>query len=441
MDETGIALLPGAFVAMLALLALASPSAGGAIPVEVRKDRGRFRLYRAGKPHYVRGAVYWANPTGRFPLSGLLARGGNSVRCGGRNVSRILDEAARLDMSVTVGLGMKMEAVHKFDYSDAAAVRKQFERIQATVRKYKDHPAVLMWGIGNELSMFYKNKKVWLAVNEVAEFIHEVDPHHPTMTVIGSGKKLAEAADIRKQCPAIDVLGVNWYAGLETVPKHIRAAGWTKPYCITEWGPSGHWQVPKTTWGSAIEETSTEKARLYRSRYEGTMSKDKNRCLGSYVFFWQAKQEQTHTWYGMFLASGQRAESVNVMQRLWTGTWPANRAPAIASLRLAGRAATDSVCLEPDTPHAAELAVTDPDGDTLRFRWLVLPEPTKFGYGGMGERRPKPVAGLLGDASGAKITMTAPSRKGAYRLFVVVLDGQGNAATANIPFHVGRPKQ
>ena len=59
----------------------------------------------------------------------------------------------------------------------------------------------------------------------------------------------------------------------------------------------------------------------------------------------------------------------------------------------------------------------------------------------MGERKPKRVNGLIRDASGAKITLTAPSREGAYRLFVVVLDGQGNAATANIPFYVGRPKR
>ncbi|MGB2822774.1 MAG: glycoside hydrolase family 2 TIM barrel-domain containing protein [Phycisphaerae bacterium] len=411
-------------------------AAAGAVKVEIRKDGGRFRLYRGGRAYYIKGAVYWADPRGRFPLSGLAACGGNSVRCGGGNVSRILDEAARLGVSATVGLPMRMEAVHKFDYSDPAAVAQQLERMKAMVMKYKDHPAVLMWGIGNELSMSYTDRKVWDAVNDVAEFIHKVDPHHPTMTVIGGGKKLAEAADIRRQCPAIDVLGVNYYKGLQTVPERVRQAGWDKPYCITEWGPSGHWQVPKTQWRAAIEETSTEKAARYRQRYEETMLKDTERCLGSYVFMWGSKQEQTHTWYGMFLSSGERTEAVNVMQYLWTGKWPANRAPRIASLSIDGKAPSDSVYLKPKTSHAAEVGAAAPDGDALSFRWDVLPEPTKFGYGGMGERKPKAVAGLIKEGAAGKVTFATPGKEGAYRLFVAVLDGRGNAAAANIPFCV-----
>jgi hypothetical protein len=413
----------------------AGPPAGP-VKVQVRRTKAGFRLYRGGKPYYIKGAVYWANPTGRFPLRGLVERGGNSVRCGGRNVPRILDEAARLGVSAVVGVPMAMEAVHKFDYDDAEAVRRQLDRAQAVVRRYRDHPALLMWGIGNELSMAYTNKKVWDAVNDVAEFIHRVDPHHPTMTVIGGGHKLAEAADIRRRCPAIDVLGVNYYKGLGTVPRRLREVGWDKPYCITEWGPSGHWQVPKTKWRAAIEETSTEKARRYLERYQGTMRKDPDRCLGSYVFFWQTKQEQTHTWYGMFLPSGEHTEAVNVMQFVWTGKWPANRAPRIASLRIDGKQPLDSVYLPPQTPHAAQVAADDPEGDSLRFDWQVLPEPTKFGYGGMGERKPKALPGLVRLADAAKVTLTAPAAEGAYRLFVVVRDGKGNAATANIPFFV-----
>ena len=47
-------------------------------------------------------------------MKDIAARGGNSVRAGG-SVERILDEAQRLGMTVTVSLPMKMESVHKFD--------------------------------------------------------------------------------------------------------------------------------------------------------------------------------------------------------------------------------------------------------------------------------------------------------------------------------------
>ena len=146
------------------------------VKVEIRKENGEFRLYRGGRPYYVKGAVYGGDPNGKFPLRDLAARGANSVRSRG---SRVLDEAQRLGMSVLVNVPMRMESVHKFDYSNEQAVREQFEQAKKLVLEFKDHPAVLMWAIGNELSVGYKNKKVWNAVNDVARMIHEVDPNHP----------------------------------------------------------------------------------------------------------------------------------------------------------------------------------------------------------------------------------------------------------------------
>ncbi len=433
--NAGLAVVVAA--AVLLWTAATSGAGDGAVPVEVRRKGDGWALFRGGRAYHIRGAVYWANPTDRrFPLAGLKRRGGNSVRCGGRHRGRILDEAARLGMTATVNLRMKKEALTGFDYSDADAVAAQLEAIKADVRKYKDHPALLMWGIGNELSMGYRNKAVWDAVNAAAEYIKEVDPHHPTMTVIGGGHKLSESADIRRQCPAIDVLGVNYYGGIETVPARLREVGWDKPYVITEWGPTGHWQRPRTAWGAAIEETSTAKAARYRQRYRAVMLKDRARCLGSYAFIWQWKQERTHTWYGMFLSTGEATEAVGAMQELWTGKPPANRAPRIEPLRLGGRPATANVVLEPGAAVKVGIEADDPDGDAIEVAWEVVREPTKFGYGGMGERRPRPIKGIVSEEGGA-VTLRAPDKPGAYRLFAYVTDGQGNAATANTPFHVG----
>ena len=97
----------------------------------------------------------------------------------------------------------------------------------------------------------------------------------------------------------MDILAINSYGGLPDVPARVRAFGWEGPYIITEWGPTGHWESQHTSWAAAVEETSSEKAAVYRSRYEATMGRDTTRNLGSYVFLWGQKQERTPTWWWM----------------------------------------------------------------------------------------------------------------------------------------------
>lgn len=414
-----------------------------AIKVEIRNEGGRFRLYRGGEPYYIKGAGYWTDPNGKFPLKDLAARGGNSIRTG-VNLGPMLEEAERLGLTVTIGLPMKMEAVHHFDYSDEQAVHTQFLEMKRLVLMYRNSPALLMWGIGNELSVGhlengvwvpYKNKNVWKAVNDVARMIHEVDPNHPAMTVTGD-EKGDDLVEIGRRCPDLDLIGINRYAGLEELPAQIRKYGWKKPYVVTEWGPSGDWQVPRTAWGASIEETSTEKAERHLERYQSTMLKDMERCLGSYAFIWQSRHERTETWYGMFLESGERTEAVNVMQYLWTGRWPANRAPRVEPLRIDGRAAGDNIYLKPGSAHVASVKAGDPDSDRLAFQWEIMPEVARAGYAGMGERRSKPIPELITRAGAGELGFVAPGEEGAYRVFVCVLDGAGNAATANVPFYV-----
>ena len=205
---------------------------------------------------------------------------------------------------------------------------------------------------------------------------------------------------------------------------------------VTEWGPSGDWQVPLTEWKASIEETSTEKAQRYLERYENTILKDAERCLGSYVVIWQWRHERTQTWYGMFLESGERTEAVNVMQYLWAGQWPANRSPRIEELAIDGKLAADSVYLKPGGRHTATLKVRDPEGDPLTIRWEIMPEVARGGYAGMGEKRSKPMPELIQKTGEREIVFAAPEEGGANRVFVFALDGQGNAATANIPFFI-----
>ena len=80
--------------------------------------------------------------------------------------------------------------------------------------------------------------------------VHEIDPNHPTMTVIAEigGDKVPK---IQQYCPDIDVIGINSYGGGPSLAASYRAAGGKKPYVITEFGPPGTWEIGRTAFGAA----------------------------------------------------------------------------------------------------------------------------------------------------------------------------------------------
>jgi hypothetical protein len=420
--------LPLALAVLTSTLAGARPPAGP-VKVTVRQANGRYELLRGGQPYFVKGAGGTQYP------ERIAAYGGNSIRTWSTNeASQVLAAANQHQLTVMLGLDVVRER-HGFDYNDTAAVAMQLRRLRGDVLKYKDDPAVLLWGIGNELNLDYTNPKVWNAVNDIARMIHEVDPNHPTTTVLaGANKK--EIDFIKARCPAVDILSINTYAGLATLPQQVTDAGWTGPYLVAEWGPTGHWECPQTPWKAPIEETSSQKATVYKSRYEASILKDRAHCLGSYVFLWGQKQERTPTWYGLFTENGQETEVVDVLHYEWSGHWPKNRAPHIASLQLNGKAATDGIYLKPGQTVPVGATASDPERYALTYQWELLPESTDLKQGGDRENRPTPLAGALPAGAKSQTTLTAPGTPGAYRLFVYAHDGHGNVATGNIPFFV-----
>lgn len=401
------------------------------VKVEIIKSAdGKFQLLRAGQSYFVKGAGGSVFP------DRIAAYGGNSIRTwGSRDGQRVLDSAQKHGLTVLMGLDVSRER-HGFDYNDTAVVRKQLDHLRVEVLKYRNHPALLAWGIGNELNLRYKNLRVWDAVNDIAKMIHELDPNHPVCTVLaGISKDLV--TNLKERCPGLDFLSVNTYGDLGGLPQNIRNTGWAGAYMVTEWGPTGHWESLTTPWKSAIEETSSEKAAVYKIRYEYSIAKDIDRCLGSYVFLWGQKQERTPTWYGIFTEKGEESEVADVMQYLWSGTWPKNQAPHIYSLQVNNQKSIDFLYLKPDVHYSATVAAFDPNQDVLSYRWDVLPEPTQLSDGGDFEARPKVIENsIVGNPNKNIITFVSPSKEGAYRLFVYVNDGKNKVATANFPFYV-----
>lgn len=405
--------------------------------VKLKKENGKYQLYKDGKAFYIKGAGLGS---GVEKMEGFQKHGGNSIRTWSVNSGKysgkeILDEAQRLGLMVCMGIHIGRER-HGFDYNDPKAIKEQFDRVKAEVTELKDHPALLMWGIGNELNLSYENNKVWSAVNEISKMIHEVDGNHPTTTML-AGAETNMLKDVMKLAPDLDLISFQFYGALYKLPGLIEKANYTGAYIVSEWGTTGHWEVEKTKWNRPIEETSSQKAQAFKERYTNIIQNDKDHCIGSYVFLWGQKQERTPTWYGLILKSGEETEMVDMMHYLWNNKWPDNRAPQLNDLLLNGQNAAASITVKENQVCNSKVFAIDPDSDTLSYKWEILNEVPveKQSEGGDFEPSSDKVLGFDYGQKGDELTFKAPP-KGEYRLFIYVIDHQGNAATANIPFLV-----
>ncbi|MEO1247285.1 MAG: glycoside hydrolase family 2 TIM barrel-domain containing protein [Pseudomonadota bacterium] len=413
-------------------LLFAADAMAEAIPVELKKTERGWQLLRGGEPYFIRGAG------GTHSLQALAAAGANSIRTwdaekvrGDDDVGVLLDEAHALGMTVTVGIWLGHER-HGFDYSDPQQIASQMQRARGFVQRYKDHPALLLWGIGNEMEGFEEgdNPAVWEAVNDIAAMVKRLDPKHPTMTVTTfvHGERIEY---VHRQSPAIDIHGVNAYGGAFAVHERLRAGGGSKPFVLTEFGPLGPWETPKTDWGAPYEQTSTEKAEFYGRSYRQGIAEAADLALGSYAFLWGNKMEATGTWFGMFLDDGARLGAVDVMTELWSGSPPADLAPVVTPLTIDGQAT-----LDPASELQAHVEAADPEGEPLRARWVLRPESGEILTGGDFRPEMPAIDGavLESGVDGARVRM--PDEPGPYRLFYTVYDTAGNAATANLPLLV-----
>ena len=400
--------------------------------VALNKQSQRYQLSVDGKPFYIKGAGLELGS-----IQSLADYGGNAFRTwrvenGEKSGLEILDEAHKHGLMVCMGLDVARER-HGFDYSDKKAVAEQLAAMERDVLALKDHPALLMWGIGNELNLRHINPKVWNAVNDMSKMIHRLDPNHPTTTML-AGAEPDVIKLVVSRCPDLDLLSFQLYGEIDQLPDFLSKSGFTGAYTVSEWGATGHWESPCTDWDRPFEANSSVKADCYQQRYIDFIAADRRQCLGSFVFLWGQKQERTPSWYGVFLEQGQYTESAQVMGTLWTDRAPEKPVAKLVSLEIDGLEAPASIFLTEQKHYSARVAVDYQQTETLSYHWELLKEVDKKleSDGGDFEPRPETVWQQSGNSSLDTVEFPAPA-PGEYRLFVLVLDSHGGAATANLP--------
>ena len=379
-------------------------------------------MKRGGTPYFVKGAG------GDRHLDLLAERGANSIRTWSTDgLTEILDRANALGLTVSAGIWLEPECAW-FSYANPDHCAKQADRVKKQVVQYASHPALLAWGLGNEVEGEGTNIEFWRQIDRLAQMVKDLDPSHPTYTAV-AGLSKVKAAALNEHVPHLDYVGINTYGGLFGLRKHLKEMDWKRPWMITEWGPQGFWERPKNSSGAPLEQTSTQKAEMMKRGYEEVIKNDGG-CLGSYAFVWGWKFEATATWFGLLTEDGNTTESVDVLEKQWSGRDPANHAPSVKALEGAPKQP-----IHPGEKFEVHLGAIDPDGDSLTWSWTVLPEKPVQGPNGR-PTTPKPIQGTVSAATNDGATITAPQKAGAYRVYGKVIDGKGHAATANAPFTV-----
>jgi len=425
-----------------------SSGTGAPSVVKISLHNNHWSLTVNNSPFEIKGAGIGRGDANS--IASLAAAGGNAFRTWDtRNLGARLDAAQAHGLMVLVGLNVQKE-LQGFDYNDEAAVASQHAGVTAVIDKYKDHPALLGWIVANEPNLLVDNDgqlipanpQVYDALNDIVRYIHAQDTAHPaTITFAFTPTVNADITTALARIPKLDFVSLQAYGALPVLPDLVAELELNRPYMITEYGPLGHWEMPATTWGREIEEPSGSKARGMIDRLNAALEKDTDgRLIGTFAFLWGQKQERTPTWYGMFIASGERTATVDELTHHWTGKYPENRAPSAWDIAIDTAKPTDNIRLRPEQRSVASVDVQDQESDQLEARWELMKEVDTRSQGGHFEAKPDSVSfafePMVDDST--TISWVAPTEPGEYRLYAYVFDGHGGVATANIPFLVKR---
>lgn len=403
--------------------------------VTIKKENGVYRLYKNGLPFFVKGAA------GYDHISELAASGANTLTIW--NIDKFdstLNEAAKDNISVILGIdlpGWDFEEV----YTDQKLMDELYIKITKIVARYKSHPAVLAWCLGNELimpinphsSIYYKN------YNKILKMIHTDDPNHPVTTAIINFQKQS-ILNIQWKIRDLDFISINTYNKLKEIKEELTKVSllWRGPYMISEWSPNGGWESETTVWEAPIENTSTKKAEQFNIFYKNYMPVNDPRFLGSIAFYWGNRQEYTHTWYSIFDEAGIPTEIKEVLSDCWKDTVTKHESVKLEYMMIDGFGARNNNLVSPGSKHLATLLF--PAGqstDSLKYNWEILKEDWSYwGRTWNNFKRQTPEMGLLSDSNKQNTNFIAPLKEGPYRIFITVYNTKGYCATANTPFYV-----
>jgi beta-glucuronidase len=200
------------------------------------------------------------------------------------------------------------------DYSDPLQQQNMLDSIKEMVDKYKDEEYVLMWVLGNENNYGVANNakkdpvSYYKFVNKAAEFIKSIDPHKRPVVVCNGEVKFLDI--FAKECPSVDVFGLNSYRGgygfghLWRIVKNEA----NKPVIITEYG------CPAYNMYADREQSEAEQAEFLKNCWIDIISNSDGyghgNSLGGVLFEW------VDEWWKAY------EPGLHDTKPLWAGSFP-----------------------------------------------------------------------------------------------------------------------
>ncbi|MHC4414155.1 MAG: glycoside hydrolase family 2 TIM barrel-domain containing protein [Planctomycetota bacterium] len=258
-----------------------------------------YRILVDGEPFFVRGIGYDSivpDDYGR-DFSLMAEAKVNTIRLWSQGdcTFATLDSADEHGLMVVQGYWLPRGdgGAGPVDYTDPsfrAAIRSS---VRNWVSCYRDHPAVLLWVLGNEvfanLSPGDPDNVGGFAslLDELAGLVHAVDPHHLVSYAA------VNLEPIEHLCATgIDIYGANSYAAVDDVLQGYGAAGCAKPLAFWEYGGDGWWE---TDWDTYCER---QRARDY-GRRAMSIFRSRGLTVGGCAFAWVDKTENDETGWGL----------------------------------------------------------------------------------------------------------------------------------------------
>lgn len=395
-------------------------------------DSARAARYDAFRGFQIKGIC------GSTRLDLAAAYGANTIRTYVPPTREELDDYQRLGLKVVVGIWMphpgknqgKDGSTWNCDYGENGD--GQVKAFAETVSRIADHPAILMWCLGNEVPL---NQAYLETVNRMSLALHQRFPKQLTsLTMINA--PLDKIALVKKYAPDLDVIGYNSY-GQGAVGSAIKnlEAEWGRAYYVSEFGPQGPWWGRKTAWGEIYEQSYDAKLDDLRNSFQKIDAAP--HCLGSTMFLWGYWTQQKPTYFSAFLNPQGNVKNVDEKElcatpmteefcHYWSGKYPQPRGPLLTGIKIDGQTNESDVVVLSGQPFKVTATVTNLDGRDarLQFRWWILDKA--------GETVSGPV-----NADQPTAEITAPKAPGTNYVVMGYVIGDGKRASGfTVPIKV-----